>query len=90
VNEELHAIFQGNVQGVGFRATVRHHAQALGIKGTVRNRKDGAVELRAQASKDLLEKLIANLRQEFSGYIQSVSLNYQDCKELLSDFKIIR
>jgi acylphosphatase len=34
----------GNVQGVGFRAFVTRAARAQGLRGWVRNRRDGSVE----------------------------------------------
>lgn len=34
----------GNVQGVGFRAFVTRVARAQGLRGWVRNRRDGSVE----------------------------------------------
>ena len=37
VTRRIHAKVYGRVQGVGFRAFVLHHAQALGLAGTVRN-----------------------------------------------------
>lgn len=37
----------GRVQGVGFRAFVRHAAQGLGIVGTVWNSTSGSVECEA-------------------------------------------
>ena len=41
----LQVFYEGNVQGVGFRWTVRHIATGFDITGWVRNLPDGRVEL---------------------------------------------
>lgn len=38
------AVVYGRVQGVFFRDSCRRRAQELGVRGWVRNRRDGAVE----------------------------------------------
>ena len=43
-NRTVHVLVHGRVQGVGFRAWIHHHAELHGLKGWVRNRRDGAVE----------------------------------------------
>lgn len=48
----------GRVQGVYFRRFTLHKAKDLGVKGTVRNREDGRVEIIAQAETDILEAFI--------------------------------
>ena len=40
---------RGRVQGVGFRWFVTRNASDLGVRGTVRNRGDGTVEVVLQA-----------------------------------------
>jgi acylphosphatase len=40
----IHAIVEGKVQGVFFRAYTRDEAERLGLSGWVRNRPDGSVE----------------------------------------------
>jgi len=59
----LHTIVQGRVQGVGFRAFVEQSAEALELKGWVRNRWDGSVEVTAEGERQDLEKLLATLRR---------------------------
>jgi acylphosphatase len=58
----LKAEILGDVQGVGFRYFAQSHARRLGLKGYVRNRYDGAVEVEAEGSADALERLLDLLR----------------------------
>jgi acylphosphatase len=67
----LHAIVEGHVQGVGFRAFVLDRALELGLTGWVRNRWDGTVEVMAEGSKSELEKLLAALRRGPRSYTTS-------------------
>ena len=41
----LQVFYEGHVQGVGFRFTVRHIAKGFDVTGWVRNLSDGRVEL---------------------------------------------
>lgn len=59
----LHAIVEGHVQGVGFRAFVLDHALELGLTGWVRNRWDGTVEVLAEGPKMELENLLTALQR---------------------------
>ena len=59
----LHAVVEGRVQGVGFRYFVEEQAVALGLKGWVRNRWDGTVEVTAEGERDTLNKLLAALNR---------------------------
>ena len=50
-------VVEGRVQGVGFRWWTRKTAQELGVRGTVRNRRDGTVEIHAAGPEGTLDKL---------------------------------
>ncbi len=54
---------RGRVQGVGFRYFVEHSAQALGVRGWVRNVDDGSVEVYAAGTAAQLSDLAGLLWQ---------------------------
>lgn len=54
----LHIIVEGHVQGVGFRYFVKDTAERFHLKGWVRNRFDGSVELLAEGEHENLIKLL--------------------------------
>ncbi len=58
----LHAIFEGYVQGVGFRYAVRRLAQRYGVSGWVRNLVSGEVELVGEGERGALEKVLETCR----------------------------
>jgi acylphosphatase len=59
----LTALVTGAVQGVGFRVFAQRQAAALGLRGWVRNRPDGAVEVVAQGPREAVGQLLAALRR---------------------------
>ena len=61
--ERLHAVIHGDVQGVGFRYFVMRQARTLGLRGWVRNRDDGSVELVAEGERADLERLLDDVRR---------------------------
>jgi acylphosphatase len=52
----------GHVQGVFFRAWTLREAERLGVKGWVRNRRDGSVEIEAYGDARAVEALIDRCR----------------------------
>jgi acylphosphatase len=52
----------GRVQGVGFRWFVEREAKLLAVRGWVRNRHDGAVEVLAAGTEEQLGRLYTKLR----------------------------
>jgi acylphosphatase len=51
-------IVSGRVQGVFFRDTCQRVASGLGVRGWVRNRPDGTVEVAAEGSREAVDALL--------------------------------
>ena len=63
-------IFQGRVQGVGFRARARMVASRYAVTGWVRNEPDGTVMLEAQGTETDLHAYMTELRKRTSGLVE--------------------
>jgi acylphosphatase len=61
--QRLEAVVHGRVQGVNFRYYTQLRARALGLRGYVRNRWDGSVEVVAEGPVGTLEELLAFLHE---------------------------
>lgn len=53
----------GRVQGVFYRAWSAEEARALGLRGWVRNRRDGSVEMLLAGDEAAVEAMIARCRE---------------------------
>ena len=53
-----HCFFSGKVQGVFFRANTREKAQEKGVKGWVKNLRDGRVEAVFEGPEDKVKEVI--------------------------------
>ena len=54
----VRAVVHGRVQGVFYRDSCRAQAQRLGVRGWVRNRPDGTVEVVAEGERDRVDQLL--------------------------------
>jgi acylphosphatase len=54
----LQASITGRVQGVGYRVWVAREAERLGLKGWVRNRRDGSVEAVFKGGEDAVVRML--------------------------------
>ena len=81
----------GRVQGVGFRWFVTRNAQELGVRGTVRNRRDGAVELVLQADEPAtVQALVERIRQgPPASHVESVSCERMSSEDRLEGFEVV-
>jgi acylphosphatase len=55
----VHVIVTGDVQGVGYRYTMRIIANEVGVSGWVRNRRDGSVEAEIEGEAWQIDQVLA-------------------------------
>lgn len=85
---QVHIIFKGHVQGVGFRFTVERIAMNLGIVGWVKNLDEGNVEVVAEAQKEVLDDFLDRIRSYFSRYIRGEEIIFLEPTGRFRDFQI--
>jgi acylphosphatase len=82
-------IYEGRVQGVGFRMTARRLSSAYPILGYVRNLADGRVELVAEADPQTLASFLQAIQREFGDMIRNVQeIQESSAAEPLDGFTI--
>ncbi len=86
----LHAVVEGRVQGVGFRAFVYDHAEALGLTGWVRNKGDYQVEVWAEGPQPDLDRLLTLLKRGPSmSFVTSVEVDHPAPEGKYSRFMVL-
>ena len=86
----MHAVIHGDVQGVGFRYFVIDLARPLGLRGWVRNRPDGSVELTAEGERDQLETLLERARRgPRSAQVTDVEVDWAEASGNLGPFQLV-
>lgn len=85
----VHVYISGKVQGVFFREYTRKRAQSLGIKGWVRNLRDGRVEAIFEGEKEKVEEMISWCH-EGSPYseVEKVEVKWEEYRGEFNDFEI--
>ncbi|MBI3600485.1 MAG: acylphosphatase [Nitrospinae bacterium] len=88
-NARAHIIVSGIVQGVFFRANTRDTAGRLGVKGWVKNKYDGTVEIAAEGDKEKIERLVGWCHKGPQGAIvKDVTVEWEDYKGEFKDFSV--
>ena len=85
-------IFEGRVQGVGFRYTVKDLSRGFDVCGWVRNLADGSVELQVMGEEDEVESFIKEIAEEstVAHHIKSLTAEKILLLENCSGFRIER
>lgn len=88
--KRIHIFIKGSVQGVGFRYFIYQWGEKLGLRGWVRNKLNGQVEILAEGS---IEKLGTMLKNARSGppmaQIIEVDVEWQETENDLPPFTIL-
>jgi len=89
IHQRLHAQVSGQVQGVNFRYYTRVTANEIGVKGWVRNRSNGTVEVIAEGTRPQLERLLQFLsRGPASAIVTDVQTDWLSATGEFADFQI--
>ncbi len=85
------AIFEGRVQGVGFRYTAKDLAKGYDLVGTVRNCEDGTVELILQGEYDEITSYLEDLAEnsEVAHHVQDMRVEEIAALQDLKGFTIV-
>ena len=86
---ELRVTFYGLVQGVFFRAAVKDVADALNLKGFVKNQADGTVFAKVIGDSDKLKEFMKKIGQNpGSGRIDKIDYKIVKSTEKVENFQI--
>ncbi len=81
---------QGKVQGVSYRLHIKKRANQIGLKGCVRNKPDGSVEIIAEGDQKLIDELIHEARKgSFLARVDNLDIKYEEPSDDYDDFLMV-
>lgn len=86
--ERRHSIYEGHVQGVGFRYTTRAVSRSFDVVGYVRNLPNGSVEVLAEGSGEQLDKFHQELEERMAGHVRHVAHDRRPATDEFANFDI--
>ena len=82
-------IYEGQVQGVGFRYTTHRIAQQFQVCGFVRNLSDGTVELLAEGEQSEIDRFLNTIADTMSSYIAEIKIDQSEATGGFVEFSIL-
>ena len=87
----MQVLYSGQVQGVGFRYSVKSVATGFDVTGSIRNLPGGGVELIAEGAKDELEAFRQAIRESgLDHFIRQEDVSWQEASSGFRGFEIVR
>ncbi len=75
--QRRHVLYEGRVQGVGFRWTCQHVSKNFDVTGFVKNISDGTVELVVEGEGDELGRFLGQIAERMGGNIHFADITEQ-------------
>ncbi len=90
-NVRAHVLIGGRVQGVGFRYDTQWAAQGIGVRGWVRNCRDGSVEAVIEGDKERVDRMLDWCRRGSTlSRVDVVELSWETYTGEFATFAILR
>ena len=87
--KRMQVIFNGTVQGVGFRFTAERLARRFPVRGFVRNLEDGRVEVTVEGEEASLVDFLTAIRESgMKNYIRDVEAHWTNAEGYFKSFSI--
>jgi acylphosphatase len=84
------AFYEGRVQGVGFRWTVKNVARGFDVVGSVRNLDDGRVEVQVRGEADEVEAFLEAIAEsELKSHIKRIEVHPLAAMPATRGFEIV-
>ncbi len=86
----MRVLYSGQVQGVGFRYSVRSVATGFDVTGTIRNVPDGTVELVVEGVRDELDAFRQAIRESgLDHFIRQEDVSWREASGEFRGFEIV-
>ncbi|HOK08292.1 MAG TPA: acylphosphatase [Candidatus Hydrogenedens sp.] len=89
MSSKLHLVIYGIVQGVGFRYATYRKAVQLGLRGWVRNKKDGTVEAVFDGPEEKVQEMLLWCHKgPLGAKVSHVDVSWEETSENYTTFEI--